>query len=109
MAKKQNIVVDQGTSFNTTISMYADDGSVLNLTGYTCSSKIKKSYTSINSISFATSISGNDGIITLSLTPEQTANVSYGRYLYDVELIDSSNNVTRVIEGIVTITPQVTT
>ena len=31
-----------------------------------------------------------------------------GRYLYDIDTIDASNNVTRVVEGVLTITPAVT-
>ena len=37
-----------------------------------------------------------------------TANIKAGRYLYDVRMVDTSNVVTRVIEGIITIYPQVT-
>jgi hypothetical protein len=31
-----------------------------------------------------------------------------GRYVYDVELTDTSNSISRIVEGIVTVTPQVT-
>ena len=45
----------------------------------------------------------------LSLTRVQTSNVEHGRYVYDIELTDTSNNVTREYEGIATITPETTT
>ena len=48
------------------------------------------------------------GTITLSLTANQTSNLVYGRYVYDVDVTDASNTVTRVLEGIVTVTPSVT-
>jgi len=34
--------------------------------------------------------------------------MSPGRYLYDIDTIDASNNVTRVVEGVLTVTPAVT-
>jgi hypothetical protein len=44
----------------------------------------------------------------MSLTSANTANISAGRYVYDVIIKNSSNNITRVLEGIVNIVPQVT-
>jgi hypothetical protein len=44
----------------------------------------------------------------MSLPYANTANISAGRYVYDVVIKDSSNNVTRVLEGIVNVLPQVT-
>ena len=49
------------------------------------------------------------GVVTLSLTPAQTTALSDGRYVYDLEITSSTGEVTRVIEGIITVTPQVTT
>jgi hypothetical protein len=59
-------------------------------------------------VAFSTTVDGNNGIITLSLTANQTANMVGGRYVYDVELTDASNSISRIVEGIVTVTPQVT-
>ncbi len=50
------------------------------------------------------------GVITLALTADQTSNLEDGRYVYDLEILQtSSSTVTRVIEGIITVRPQVTT
>jgi DNA repair photolyase len=43
----------------------------------------------------------------LFLTDEQTSNLVSGRYVYDVEL-DNGTDVSRILEGIITVTPQVT-
>lgn len=109
MATKANIIVDQGTTFSTSISLTDDDDNPVNLTGFIGRSKMKKHYTSSNSQSFTVSLSGSTGIITLSLSDSQTANIIPGRYVYDVELISPTNVVSRIIEGIVTVTPEVTT
>jgi len=47
------------------------------------------------------------GVVTLSLTATETAALDAERYVYDLE-ITSGAAVTRVIEGIITVRPQVT-
>lgn len=107
MASKANLVIDQGTSFTTTITVTDDDGNALDLTGYTGAAQIRKHYTSSNSVSFTVSITAATGEVTLALTANATANLAAGRYVYDCELT-TGQTVSRIIEGIVTITPQVT-
>jgi hypothetical protein len=106
MASKANLIVDQGSTFSATINLDDSNGDDLVVTGYTSRSQMRKHYTSSNSVTITTAL--EDGLLTLSLTDSQTANIVAGRYVYDVELIDSSNNVTRIIEGIITVTPEVT-
>jgi len=108
MATKANLVIDQGTTYTTDLNLTDENGDPLVLSGYTANSQIRKHYTSSNSVVFSTSINAVAGIITLSLTANQTANMASGRYVYDVELTDASNSVSRIVEGIVTVTPQVT-
>lgn len=108
MAIKANLVVDQGSTFVTTLNLTDEDDIPLDLTLYTGSSQLRKHYTSSNSTSFTVTTGGATGVITLSLSANTTANLSAGRYMYDVEIADSSNNITRVVEGIVTVTPNIT-
>lgn len=108
MALKANIVIDQGTDFSTSINVTNDDGDIVDLTGYTAAAQMRKHYTSSNSHNFTTSISAGQGIVTISMTANTTAAITAGRYVYDCELTSSSNAVTRLVEGVVTVTPQVT-
>jgi hypothetical protein len=110
MAAKANIVIDQGADFSTTITITDASGSVTNLTGYTARGQIRKHYTSSTSVgfSFAFGSPRTEGKLTLSLTNTQTANMAAGRYVYDVELISASNTISRLVEGIATVTPEVT-
>lgn len=108
MALKANIVIDQGTDFSTSINVTNDDGDIVDLTGYTAAAQMRKHYTSANAYNFTTSISAGQGIVTISMTANTTAAITAGRYVYDCELTSSSNAVTRLVEGIVTVTPQVT-
>jgi len=49
-----------------------------------------------------------DGNIRISLNDTQTAAIKAGRYVYDVESVAPDTSVDRVLEGIVTVTPEVT-
>ena len=108
MATKSNLVIDQGSTFSTDLTMNDDAGSPIDLGGYTANSQIRRWYTSSNaSATFTTSININTAVITLSLTANQTGALTAGRYVYDVELSDGAI-ISRIVEGVVTITPQVT-
>jgi hypothetical protein len=48
------------------------------------------------------------GQITMAMSPTVTANVTPGRYVYDVLITSDSGVKTRIIEGIVTVLPSVT-
>lgn len=108
MGTKLNLVVDQGSSFSTTLNLTDDDGDVINLTGYTAAGQLRKHYTSSNSVSFTITLGGANGTVTLAMSSNTTANIAAGRYVYDVELTDNAGLVSRLFEGIVTVTPQVT-
>tara|TARA_Y100001937_G_scaffold13820_1_gene18365 strand:+ start:920 stop:1288 length:369 start_codon:yes stop_codon:yes gene_type:complete len=105
-----NLTMDQGATFSTVITVYQDDN-ILDLTGHTAAAQIRKSYSSSTSTSFTASIDDtpSTGKITLSLTSTQTAALEEGRYVYDVEVTKTSDSsITRVIQGIVNIRPNVT-
>lgn len=106
MAQKLNLVVDQGATFNTVFTVNDDAGAPINFSGYTGRSQMRKHYTSSNSVSFGVTLSSN-GSVTLSLSANTTDNLVPGRYVYDLEVING-DIVSRVVEGIVTVTPQAT-
>ena len=108
MAIKANIIIDQGSTFATSINLADDSDNPLDLTNFTAAAQMRKHYTSSNSTSFTVTTGGNTGILTLALSANTTANIVAGRYMYDVELTDASNNIARVVEGIVTINPNIT-
>jgi len=110
MAAKANIVIEQGTDYSTTLTVQSTDGTATDLTGYTGAGQIRKHYTSNTAINFTVSFGTprSAGQITLSLGRVTTANMESGRYVYDVEITNSANTRSRLVEGIVTITPEVT-
>jgi len=108
MATKANLIIDQGASYSTSIDILDENNDPINLTTYTGSAQMRKHYTSSNAASFSVSLGGADGTLNLSLTANATANLAAGRYVYDVELTSNTGVVSRVLEGIVTVTPNVT-
>lgn len=109
MAIYANLTVDQGSSFESTIDITDSENNPVNLTGYTFRGQIRKTYASTTSVSFTiTSSTPIGGSIKLVLSAAQTSGITAGRYLYDVEIISSTNTVTRVIEGQIEVTPRVT-
>jgi len=107
MASIKNLTVDQGTTFSLTLNLSNDDGSEKDLTEYTIASQLRKSYYSNIYTAFATDKVDLTGEVTISLTAAQTSQLKAGRYVYDIEIASSEETV-RVLEGIVTVTPEVT-
>jgi hypothetical protein len=105
-----NLYLEKGTTFNTTITLDDVYGDSYNLTGYTANSQIRKSYYSSNATAtFTTSINAANGTISLSLTSATTSNIAPGRYVYDTTIRQTgSGEVTRILEGIVDVSPSVT-
>lgn len=108
MAIKANLLIDQGTDYVTSINLTDSDGNVVNLSGYTANGQIRKTYSSSNAVNFGLSLEEANGVVRLSLTDSQTANLTAGRYVYDVIVTSSANVTSRIVEGIVTVTPRVT-
>jgi|13_taG_2_1085334.scaffolds.fasta_scaffold28128_2 uncharacterized membrane protein len=107
MATVQNITIDQGTTFSLTINLTNDDGTEKDLSSYTVSAQMRKSYYTSTYTAFTTAKVDNEGELTISLTAAQTSDIKAGRYVYDIE-IESSAETLRILEGIVTVTPEVT-
>lgn len=109
MAIYSNLIVDQGSNFTSTITVTDNDGSLVNLTGYTYAGKIKKHYNSETSVAFVTPTTpGSNGEIEIRLTDTQTKVLEPGRYVYDIEIYSSGGVTTRVVEGQVEVTAGVT-
>ena len=108
MAIKANLVVDQGTDYSTSITLTDDNGNLVDLTGYAANSQIRKTYSSSNAVSFSITLQEANGVVQLALTANQTANMTPGRFVYDVYLTSNTSVKSRIVEGIVTLTPRVT-
>ncbi len=108
MATISNLYIDQGSDYNSIITLTNQDGSVMNLTGYTVQAQFRKSYQSSSFTSFTMSVfNAAQGKIRLQLPSTVSSSVQAGRYLYDIE-ISGNGEKKRVLEGIVVISPEIT-
>lgn len=109
MATVANIFIDQGADYSNIITVGSTTGAPLNLTGYTTASQIRKSYGSSIAYNFTASIfNATEGKVRIQLSSNASRAIPPGRYLYDVEITSPSGTKTRVVEGIVTVTPEIT-
>lgn len=111
MAAYVELYMDQGATFNNVINLTDDiTNSYINISGYSVSSQMRRSYYSTNATAniVCTITSASNGEITMSLGASNTAAIKAGRYLFDLETVDTTGKTSRVLEGIITVTPQVT-
>ena len=110
MAAIANLTIAQGATLTSAVTVKDAQGNAFNLTGYTAVAKLSKGFASTRTRTNMTTSIATDattGVVTLSLTATETAALDAERYVYDLE-ITSGAAVTRVIEGIITVRPQVT-
>jgi hypothetical protein len=111
MAAYVELYMDQGASFTNTLTITDDvTNAPVNISGYTLTSQMRRSYYSANATAniTCTIVSANTGNVQMSMTPANTALIKAGRYLFDVETTDNNNYVVRILEGIINVTPGIT-
>lgn len=109
MAEFVELLIEQGASFSSSITVKDADNNLLDLTNFTVKSQIRKSYYSSTVIEFDITVDAPEfGIINMELNAQETSNIRAGRYVYDVNLYDNFGDAIRVFEGIVTVSPGVT-
>ena len=104
-----NFTLEQGTTFSRVLTLQ-ENGSAMNLTGYSVASQMRSTHDSSTVVAtFSGSVTNaSSGQITLSLTNSQTSAIEEAIYVYDVEITSGAGAVTRILEGNITVTPEVT-
>jgi len=95
-----NITIEQGYDFDTSFQLEdTRTNSPLILTGAATTCMMRKSFASSTSVSFASTITDDvNGIISISLTSDQTETLKPGRYVYDVKLTSNGKEF-KAVEG----------
>ena len=113
-AAKHNLTIDQGATFRITLT-YKIDSTPVNLTGYAARMQVRERYDSETTAVSLTSapgggltLGGSAGTIAIEITDVQSAAMPAGRLVYDLELVAPNGDVTRLVEGTMTVTPEVT-
>ena len=110
MASYAELVLDQGSTFSTILTLSDDTTNLpINVSGYSVNANVKRSYYSVNNTaSFVSTINdAANGNVTISISSQVSLNIKPGRYVYDVKITSPINVTTRIVEGILTVTPRV--
>jgi hypothetical protein len=108
-----DFTIEQGATFNLLLTWKINDV-LVNLTGYTArlqarvdveDSELILSLTTANG---GITLGGAAGTISLDQTATQTTLLPAGTYVYDLELIASNSTVTRLVQGELLVSPEVT-
>ena len=105
-----NIVIDQGSDFAIQLTL-SEEEIPKNLTGYSARAQMRRTKASDTiSATFTCEVRDEaNGIIVMSLGNQETVNLDSGLYYYDLEVYTENDaNVTRLIEGQVTLTQEIT-
>lgn len=109
-----DVTVEQGATFRLE-AVYKDSaGAVVDLTGYTARMQIRKKKSSTTTLSDSTTANGEivitaaAGKVVVEVPAATTALFGDRRAFYDLEIESSTGFVTRLLEGCVTITKEVT-
>lgn len=112
-----DVIIYQGATFSDTVTIRNTDGTPFDLTNFNGRGRISKVEQSESDIILSVAITdATNGILTISLSSEQTADIrtingAQTWSVYDVEIFDSSTppTVHRVVQGQVLIEPEITT
>ncbi len=112
-ATTYDILIEQGATFSQVIT-YKEAGVAVNLTGYTARMQVRATLESASTLVELTTansriaLGGAAGTISLTISATDTAALTSGRGVYDLELVSGSGIVTRLLQGVATISRNVT-
>lgn len=110
-----NTVMDQGSVWYLQLDYQNPNGTPIDITGYTGKMQLRSLpedttvALTLSTANGAIVITGATGTINITATSAQTGSVDEGIYYYDVEITDTlTNEVTRIIQGQITVSAEVT-
>ena len=112
-----NITCQQGATFQRQITWTDSAKDPYNLTGYTARMQVRDNVSSNTIIATLSTTAGNTGTITLGgiagtvdllISATNTAALTAGQYVYDLELVSGGGVVTRLLEGNFRVSAEVT-
>lgn len=102
--------IEQGTDWKIPL-VISSGGSPINITGFTFAAQIKRQYEDETALQVITVniTDAPNGALELVLTDVETRALPACKGVWDLEQTDAGGDVSRILEGIVEITPEVTT
>lgn len=121
-SNKYHLTMWQGSTFGLTLQLQDSSGNTQDLTGYSARMQMRSAYNSGTATETLTTSNGEISIsganLSISLAATRTANIYVDlnssskppktMYVYDLELIDNANTVSKLLYGDVTVYGEVT-
>lgn len=115
MAVTYNTVIDQGADWFINFTYKQPNGTPVNITNYTAALQVRTSPLARTAVltlenGSGITITGSSGLLEVHATAAQTADITNGRYSYDLEITSPgpSYTVTRLVQGTIEVSPQTT-
>ena len=121
---RYNMTMWQGATFKLAINVKDSNNANLNLTDYAAFMQIRETYDSGAVVESLTTSNGEisldeaNGVLALELSADRTANITVDLtsssippktvYVYDIDLEDSNNKITKILFGTVEVYGEVT-
>ena len=105
-----NLVIDQGSDFALDL-VVKQAGTALNLSNYSGRAQLRTSHSSssIAATFTVTVTNAANGALKMQLPGSTSKNIAAGQYVYDLEIFTANDSIVkRIIQGDVTLTPEVT-
>lgn len=111
---EKNFTVPQGADYPIRLRYLVSDGTPVNLSGSIIRGAIRKhpsdaaaviNFTAANNNVFLDTVTGYFGI---DFVAAATSAIEPTKYYYDIEVVRPSGDVTRAMQGIITLTPEIT-
>ena len=109
-----DLFVEQGATFSYALTLTDSVGAPVNLTGYTARMQMRRSVQSPDILISLTTANGRlvitplTGVITMTISATDTAALNFQSAVYDLEIESAGGIVTRLIEGKVRLSLEVT-
>jgi hypothetical protein len=111
---RYDLIINKGATFSKEIRYKDENEALINLTGYTARMHIRETIDSSTTIVTLTTenggitLGGVAGTIILTISAADTAAITQNTGVYDLEIISGGGLVTRLLEGEVQFTDNVT-
>lgn len=107
----KDLVIQQGADFSETITVTNIDGDGINFASASdAKGFMRKSILSVSGVTLGVttaSVGATQGKLIVSLGATYSSAAAHGNYLYDVEITLPTGKI-RALEGIITLTPEIT-
>ena len=114
LGNRFDITINQGATFELTITWKDSAGTAINLTGYTARMQVRETYSSTTPIVSLTNgagitLGGAAGTIAIVISATTTAALAAPfSGVYDLEIVSAGGVVTRLVQGTATVSAEVT-